>query len=332
MGRSVLWLQMAKKSPSTYRAGSWKFLAIGLSFCYSTEASDEVLMNRFQLTRTAFAAALILGALIPGAVIAEDGSEPTIGGLPFLWFLETVTKMPVAEMAEAVEIIPLADPHTLAMETRMGLSAGTLARLEEEHQLPAGVLGRIARVESAGNPRAKAKTSSAAGAYQWLNGSWREATERVYGRSLPLDDRYDPAIAAEVTAAWLGQEWSRVRADAVRAGIDEGLGVYLVHFLGARGAERFIRTYEENSRAPASRVMTKKQMRANASIFYDNRGNVRTLDSVTEVIGKRLAGSSTVVSSGGVHPAKTPVAHPAVNEIALDANQWTFAMFGRRSR
>jgi hypothetical protein len=113
-------------------------------------------------------------------------------------------------------------------------------QLEQQYALPSGSLAKIAQVESGGNASARANGSSAAGLFQWLERSWYYASTAAYnGNTRPSSDRYNPYIAAEVTAYSLAQTKAKLGSQIQAVGLDMTVGIYMGHFLGIGGASKF---------------------------------------------------------------------------------------------
>src|SRR5687768_7527519 len=103
-------------------------------------------------------------------------------------------------------------------------------------------LNRIIQIESAGKLKAKAKTSSALGLFQFLNATWMDTVEKhrpdlLAGRTKAqvLALRTDPEICIE-----LGARFTEDNARALGAGYTDG-DLYLAHFLGLGAARKFLR-------------------------------------------------------------------------------------------
>lgn len=145
--------------------------------------------------------------------------------------------------------------------------------------------------ESSLNPSAKARTSSATGLFQFLEGTWlqvmkTEGPRLGYARhaaDISIDRkgnytvadparrreilalREDPAIAADLAAAFTKSNGDYLLE---RFGRMPSPGeLYIAHFLGARGAETFFTAGLANPDQNAARLFP-RQAEANRSIFY----------------------------------------------------------------
>ncbi|MEX2035853.1 MAG: transglycosylase SLT domain-containing protein [Xanthobacteraceae bacterium] len=160
-----------------------------------------------------------------------------------------------------------------------------------------------ARIESNFNPNAKVSTSSARGLFQFIEQTWlatlkekgpalgygpyAEAIARLpsgrYAVSNPamrgaiLNLRADPTASALMAGAFTNKNASML---AARLGRDATEGeLYLAHFLGANGAGRLIGLAESRPQTPAAAAFP-GAARANRTIFYDRRGEARSVGDV----------------------------------------------------
>lgn len=125
-------------------------------------------------------------------------------------------------------------------------------------------LDSIIQIESSGNPRAKATTSSALGLGQFLNATWlgvvrAHAPELLRGRteSQVLALRTDPSLSIEMLA--------RFTEDNIRTmGGGSPGDIYLAHFLGAGTARKVFRAAPSDKIEP---IVGPAAVRANRSIL-----------------------------------------------------------------
>lgn len=107
------------------------------------------------------------------------------------------------------------------------------------------ILAQFALIESSYNPSAKAKTSSATGLYQHINGTWMGLVRGGHIAGIPpntptetaLGMRTDPVYSALGGAAYLQQNAKAIQS--TRPG-----DLYLAHFAGPGGAKRVIKACE----------------------------------------------------------------------------------------
>lgn len=172
-----------------------------------------------------------------------------------------------------------------------------------------------ARVESHLNPTAHAGTSSARGLYQFTEGSWLRALERHGGkhglgatqaailngaarnpiqRAAFLALRNDPT-ASSLMAGELAND-NRVALTAHLRRTPDGAELYLAHFLGSDGANRFLDTLNASPRASAAGLLP-QAANANRAIFYDGAGAPRSVAAVMQTIRARF--ESAMTAGGG---------------------------------
>ncbi|ODN72026.1 transglycosylase SLT domain-containing protein [Methylobrevis pamukkalensis] len=164
-------------------------------------------------------------------------------------------------------------------------------------------LVKTAQRESAMNPEAKARTSSATGLFQFIESTWLETLKKS-GEELGLgrfadqvtvteSGKYtvaDPKLRQEILALRKDPEISSMMAGALtrqnaqflngRIGREPSDGeLYIAHFLGAGGAAKLIRLAESAPEMDAAQVFS-KQAAANRSIFYEKDGSGRSVAEV----------------------------------------------------
>ena len=164
-----------------------------------------------------------------------------------------------------------------------------------------------AKIESALNPSAKAGTSSAAGLYQFTNGTWLQMLDR-HGSRHGLDwagsaieggrvanptmraqimaMRYDPDASA-LMAAELANE-NRATLSGVLGREPDASELYMAHFLGAEGASRFLTALSADPDQSAAGILPKAAA-ANRAIFYDRSGAPRSVSGVMELMRGKVS-------------------------------------------
>lgn len=176
-----------------------------------------------------------------------------------------------------------------------------------------GFLLDQARIESGLRPDAKAATSSATGLYQFTAQTWLATLDRhgaAHGfgwaadaivpagrgqyrvaepalRSAIMELRRDPAAAA-LMAGELAADNRAHLAEALARPV-EPVDLYLAHFLGASGAESFLKAWAVNPDDPAAPLFPKAAA-ANRSIFFDADGGPRSLDAIRQRFAEKLGG------------------------------------------
>ena len=187
--------------------------------------------------------------------------------------------------SETVQFGPVRVPRNLVAD---------ILRAAQDTDTDPVVLMAIADKESSFQPDVGARTSSAVGLFQFVEGTWlrvlrefganhgleREAKLIVPGadklqisdareRQHILDLRRDPYIASVMAAEMLKKDGSRI---AQNIGRELSTGeIYLAHFLGPDDAERFMNKVVGQPKYVAARLLP-KPARANSAIFYARHG------------------------------------------------------------
>ncbi|WP_375289057.1 transglycosylase SLT domain-containing protein [Qipengyuania sp.] len=172
-----------------------------------------------------------------------------------------------------------------------------------------GFLIAEAHVESAMNPTATARTSSAAGLFQFTSGTWLDtldkfgsehglgwasaAIERRNGRAFVadpamrqqlLDLRFDPG-AASLMAGALAKSNAAVLTSVLGRQPDQ-TELYLAHFLGSAGASKFLKAHAADP-AQSAAALLPSAAEANTSIFFTG-GRARSLEEVRGLMASKL--------------------------------------------
>lgn len=158
----------------------------------------------------------------------------------------------------------------------------------------------LAERESALDPMAAARKSSAAGLFQFIEATWLEvfhrhgaehglgdlaadivrtneatyevASERTRRKILNL--RHDPKLSAMLAAQFARDNAAYLKTHLGRDVSEDEL--YLAHFLGPAGAVKFERLYAENPDAPAAEAFP-AAARANPGLFRNVKGRGASL-------------------------------------------------------
>lgn len=183
----------------------------------------------------------------------------------------------------------------------------------------ADFLVRTARRESAMNPSAKARTSSAAGLFQFIEQTWLGTVKahgakhgygqyadliyrggdgrwRVEGsaRNVVLDLRFDPQAASNMAAELTASNAAYLRG---RSGREPGAGdLYAAHFLGPAGAAQLMDAMDRHPGSSAAAIFPEAAS-ANRSIFYRD-GRPATVAEVHANL-QRSAGDGAPASLAG---------------------------------
>ncbi|HEY8580791.1 MAG TPA: transglycosylase SLT domain-containing protein [Beijerinckiaceae bacterium] len=170
------------------------------------------------------------------------------------------------------------------------------------------LLMAIADKESSFVVGARASTSSATGLFQFIDSTWLLAV-RDYGarygleaeaglvemvdgqpnirdeaaRARVLDMRRDAFLSTLLAASMLKREQEKLQATMGRA-ISEA-EIYLVHFLGPAGAQKFLSALAEKPAQSAANLLP-SAARANKPIFFNRQARKAKSLSVAQVHGK----------------------------------------------
>lgn len=219
--------------------------------------------------------------------------------------------------------------NTLASLTRK--APGHVINAIENASTKTGVsfsyLVQQAKAESAFNPMAKARTSSAAGLYQFIDKTWlgmvknhghkyglgdmankiddRFRVSDVRTKRQILDLRNNPKVASHMAAEFALENKQFLESHwGGKVGSTE---LYFAHFLGAGGASSFLKSMDQNPFRPAADLFP-RAARANAGVFYDSKtGQAKTLAQVYDFFDKKFSikGGDMSVASAPV-PAQKP--------------------------
>ncbi|MEM7650622.1 MAG: transglycosylase SLT domain-containing protein [Pseudomonadota bacterium] len=172
-----------------------------------------------------------------------------------------------------------------------------------------------AKAESSFDPRAKAKTSSATGLYQFIESTWmRMVNEHGYkhgistegkSRQQILNMRKDPEKAANM-AAEFASENEKFLEDHWAKGEKEigATELYLAHFLGASGAAGFLNARDENPLRKAAYIFP-EAAKANRNVFYEpSSGRARSLDDIYAFFDRKFQ-----IESAPVPQAKPEISY-----------------------
>lgn len=191
-----------------------------------------------------------------------------------------------------------------------------------------------ARIESSLNPAARAQTSSAAGLYQFTQGTWLAMLDRHGARhglgwadaAIAGGKVSDPALRSDVMALRFDPAASALMAAELandnRASLTATLGrepdaaeLYVAHFLGAEGAGRFLSALAADP-AQSAAALLPAAAAANRGIFYAD-GAPRSVGQVMDL----LRGKVSAAMDGTAMPLAAPTlaaANPALGPIARE--------------
>jgi hypothetical protein len=228
-----------------------------------------------------------------------------------------------------IEAIPNTRDHVVA----------SIQKAAQANQVDFNYLLAQAKVESALNPQARAKTSSATGLFQFTSSTWLNVVRRhgdkvglaaeaaelnssnASGASVAkvLALRQEPAISAELAA-----RFALDNAKSLNAAGHTSLGpteLYLAHFLGAGGAATFLNGLRDTPDRAAATALP-QAANANTGIFY-NGAAPRSYREIYDRFAQKFAGASTLAltetgasASGKVKDLKLSLPDTKIAEIA----------------
>lgn len=171
-----------------------------------------------------------------------------------------------------------------------------------------------AKSESGLDPGARAASSSAAGLFQFIDQSWlgvlkKHGAEHGLGwaadrieqrngrwrvtdadaRRTILGLREDPGASALMAGAFASDNAAGLAQALGRA--PSGTDLYFAHFLGLKGATRFLQAADAAPEASAAALFP-HEATANRAIFYDKAGAARSLSQVYALMGRKLDGAA----------------------------------------
>lgn len=218
----------------------------------------------------------------------------------------------------------MSDVQSIGPQFGTGDVRVSIARASQATGVDFNYLLAQAKLESNLNPQARAGTSSAAGLYQFLGGTWLDTVDqhgdqyglgwasaaidkgRVTDPSLNRDImalRYDPD-ASSLMAAELAKDNSATLQSTLGRQPDFA-ELYLAHFLGADGASKFLSAMQTNPGAGAADLFP-KAAGANRNVFYSEGGGQRSLSEVLDFFRQKMG---QAVAQGGSMPASAFTSH-----------------------
>ena len=155
--------------------------------------------------------------------------------------------------------------------------------------VPYSALLAIAERESTFNPKANNADTSAAGLFQFIDGTWAREVSRhgaTYGLTRETADRYNPLHSAYMAAEYAKENSAYLKK---QLGRDVRPGeMYVAHFMGGGGASKLIRAAEADPDADASKLFP-AQAAANPTIFNGKSIGQVYNDLMTTVEGSGIA-------------------------------------------
>jgi len=182
-----------------------------------------------------------------------------------------------------------------------------IARASQSTGVDFDYLVAQARLESGLDADAKARTSSATGLYQFIDSTWLRTMDRhgaKYGYGWAADQigpgggvanrgtreqllslRYDADVSALMAAELARDNSAGLRGFLGRE--PDATEMYLAHFMGLGGAQKFLGAYRTDAGQSAVALMPKAAS-ANRPIFYD-KGRPRSVGEVMSLMQTKVA-------------------------------------------
>jgi hypothetical protein len=209
-----------------------------------------------------------------------------------------------------------------ARAARTGAVRDAIARAADRTGVDFNYLLAQAQSESGLNPTAKASSSSAAGLYQFIDQSWlgvlkQHGAEHGYGwaadRISWSHGRWrinDPAAAQAIfglrndpgASSLMAAEFASDNADGLTQALGRapsGADLYFAHFLGLKGASRFLKAADAYPDAAAASIFP-REAGANRGIFYRKSGEPRSLSQVYGLMARKIGGAGMVRSGEAI--------------------------------
>lgn len=192
---------------------------------------------------------------------------------------------------------------------------------------------KTAQRESALEPDAKARTSSATGLFQFIEQTWLSIMRQEgpkqgmanYAGAISEDGSgrltvSDPALREKILQLRTDPQVATVMAGALTQKNAEQLGqalgrqpqageLYMAHVLGARGATDLIRTVGSDPTRAAARDFPEAAA-ANRSIFYDKAGRARSAQEVYGLLAASHANTQVAATTGAMLAQAKPAGAP----------------------
>jgi hypothetical protein len=200
-------------------------------------------------------------------------------------------------------------------------------------------LVKTAQRESALDPEAKARTSSATGLFQFIEQTWLgmvrsegakhgldQAAQAIVqgtdGRlSVPdaamrdriMSLRKDPEIASTMAGAFTQRNAEQLRSSLGRE--PTGGELYIAHVLGSRGANELISSAQATPQRAAAKDFPEAAA-ANRNIFFHKDGKARSASEVYHVLAAQHAAIASAGATGAAAPSFASMNAPSTTQQA----------------
>lgn len=188
------------------------------------------------------------------------------------------------------------------------------------------LLKQMAQLESSGGKNTRSKTSTAKGAFQILDGTWKELISK-YGKTynIPSSATPDhPVYGALMAALYAKENLQAIKRKIGSTSLDDSTLAYLAHHYGRGGATKIAQQFQTNPNAPITSILPDDVIRANAS-EYGTKGGVKSVAQYVSFIKNKMAGAANIPvpvassqssSTSSTISAPTPTQSQTINTTA----------------
>jgi soluble lytic murein transglycosylase-like protein len=124
--------------------------------------------------------------------------------------------LPFSERQEKIALTNPAEGRTVCghFNAQLHPFRSLIAEASRRFDIPPEIIGAVILVESSGNPRARARTSSAKGLMQTIDGTFRLARNHLHKDGISIGDSpFDPRASVLAGAWYLDRMYRKARAD-----------------------------------------------------------------------------------------------------------------------
>lgn len=172
--------------------------------------------------------------------------------------------------------------------------------------------GKLATQESSNNPNASNPNSTSQGLYGFTAPTWQAVMQAHPELGLTPDGMKDPLQATKAVQAFTADNAGKLTSAGYQPH-DQNL--YLAHFLGADGANSFLKGMSADPNAPAASMVGPAAVKANYGLFFDKNTNqpLSAQQFYTNLTGKFAGGNA----AGGAQPASVGASSISATNPAL---------------
>lgn len=211
--------------------------------------------------------------------------EPTNTGLESLSDEELINLLNQGSEPTRINVAPPVNGQDPLQGTQ-GVPDVQLPATIPDTQPQASLLNRIMMAESSGRPMAMNDKSTAAGLFQFTDGTWNNMVKK-YGDAYGITkaDKMNPQ-AQQTMASLLLQENGNLLTRSLGRQLDDG-DYYVAHVLGAPDAARVLKAHDKGKSIAAASLVGKGVPSANRGIFYDGN-RPRSVREVVAILKNKV--------------------------------------------